>query len=193
VARTESTMTKLGTAAPPFDLPDPDGRRHALSDFEGCPALLVAFICNHCPYVKHIADAFAGFAKRRQADGLAVVAINANDIEQVPADAPPAMKAEAEARGYSFPYLFDASQEVARAYGAACTPDFFLFDGERKLAYRGRFDASRPGNDAPVNGADLEAAVDAVLAGRPAPGEQWPSLGCNIKWKPASEATGSGS
>lgn len=191
MARTESTMVALGSQAPDFDLPDPDGHRHALGDFDNQPGLLVAFICNHCPFVKHIADAFSAFAAEYTAKGLAVVAISSNDVIAYPDDAPEKMKAEALARNYAFPYLYDESQEVARAYGAVCTPDFFLFDRDRHLAYRGRFDASRPGNAEPVTGADLRAAADAVLDGRTAPEPQHPSLGCNIKWKTPTGGGGS--
>ncbi len=184
---TPSTMAPLGMKAPDFTLPDTDGRMVSLSDFEGAPALLVAFICNHCPYVKHIRQGFADFAREYQDRGLAVVAINSNDAERYPDDSPEAMAREKEEAGYTFPYLFDETQEVARAYRAACTPDFFLFDGERRLVYRGQFDDSRPGNDVPVTGRDLRAAVDAVLEGRPVPEEQRASIGCNIKWKPGNE------
>ena len=184
---TPSTMLPLGTAAPDFRLPDPSGRAVARDDFAGAPALLVAFLCNHCPYVKHIRDGFAAFARDYAARGLAIVAINANDVASHPEDAPPKMAEEAKRAGYVFPYLYDESQAVAKAYRAACTPDFFLFDRARRLAYRGQFDASRPGNRTPVTGRDLRAAADAVLAGRPVPGEQTPSIGCNIKWKPGAE------
>jgi peroxiredoxin len=184
MARTESTMLPLGTKAPVFDLPDPDGRRSALADFADRPALLVAFICNHCPYVKHLADAFSAFAKAYAPRGLATVAINSNDVEKYPDDGPEAMRLEIARRGYDFPYLLDESQAVAKAYRAACTPDFFLFDRDRRLVYRGRFDGSRPGQEAPVTGADLRAAVDAVLADAPVPEPQLASMGCNIKWKP---------
>jgi len=175
-------MLELGTPAPPFALPDPAGKVHRLEDFVGAQALLVAFICNHCPYVKHIIGDFAGFAREYGGKGLAIVAINPNDAEAYPDDAPPAM-AEAAARlGFTFPYLHDASQSVALAYQAICTPDFFLFDRDRRLAYRGQFDDSRPNSGIPVTGASLRAAADAVLAGRPAPAEQFPSVGCSIKW-----------
>jgi len=175
-------------AAPEFALPEPaSGRVLSLDDFADARGLLVAFWCNHCPFVKHVRDAFVDFARRAQERGVAVVAINANDADAYPDDAPEAMAREAAAAGYSFPYLFDESQEVAKAYGAACTPDFFLFDGARRLYYRGQFDASRPGNDVPVTGEDLERAVDALLAGEPAPEPQLPSVGCNIKWRPGNE------
>jgi peroxiredoxin len=183
---TPSTMAPLGMRAPDFTLPDPQGKPVSLSDFAGAPALLVMFICNHCPYVKHIADELARMGRDAQARGAAVVAINSNDVATNPDDSPDKMAREAESRGYTFPYLFDETQETAKAYAAACTPDFFLFDRDRRLVYRGQFDDSRPGNDAPVTGADLRAAVDAVLAGRPVAEAQTPSMGCNIKWKPGN-------
>jgi len=180
-------MLELGTPAPDFALPDTDGTMVRLSDLGGAPALLVAFICNHCPYVIHLRDALASFGREQGERGLAMVAISSNDVEGYPADSPEKMAEEKAAAGYTFPYLYDATQEVARSYEAACTPDFFLFDGEQRLVYRGQFDGSRPGNDVAVTGEDLVAAVSAVLAGgRPAP-DQVPSLGCNIKWKPGNE------
>ena len=179
-----SQMLALGTAAPSFALPDTDGRMVSLEDAGGAAALLVAFICNHCPYVKHIAPALARLGAEYQPKGAAVFAINSNDASTHPEDAPVMMRAEKQARGYTFPYLADASQDVAKAYAAACTPDFFLFDGRRRLVYRGQFDDSRPKNELPVTGHDLRAALDAVLAGRAAPEPQRPSIGCNIKWKP---------
>jgi len=181
---TESTMLPLGTQAPDFRLPDPDGREHALADFSKAPALLVAFLCNHCPFVRHVREAFATLAREYAARGVAVVAINSNDFEAYPEDRPERMKAEAREAGYAFPYLVDASQAVAKAYKAACTPDFYVFDGRRKLAYRGQMDSSRPGNDRPNDGADLRAALDAVLSGKPVNERQRPSAGCNIKWRP---------
>lgn len=187
MARTPSTMLALGTPAPGFSLPDYDGRQHALCDFAASPALLVAFICNHCPFVRHLRVEFAAFAREYQLRGLAVVAINSNDIEAYPQDGLDAMRAEAAELGYVFPYLLDATQAVAKAYRAACTPDFFLFDATRRLVYRGQFDDSRPGTQRPVTGADLRAAVDALLAGRPPVAEQRPSLGCNIKWRRGHE------
>jgi peroxiredoxin len=187
MARTPSTMLTLGTPAPAFRLPDFDARWHALEDFHASPALLVAFICNHCPFVKHVRREFASFAREYAPRGLAVVAINSNDLEVYPQDGPDAMRQEAAELGYGFPYLVDASQAVAKAYRAACTPDFFLFDAERRLVYRGQFDDSRPGTGRPVTGADLRAAVDATLAGRSPAGEQFPSLGCNIKWRKGNE------
>ena len=184
MARTPSTMLELGTPAPGFSLPDFDGREHALAEFAGAPALLVAFICGHCPFVKHLRSEFAAMAREYQPRGLAVVAINSNDVEAYPQDGPDGMRAEAAQSGYVFPYLLDASQAVAKAYRAACTPDFFLFDAGRRLVYRGQFDDSRPGTGRPVTGADLRAAIDATLAGQAPTAEQQPSLGCNIKWKP---------
>lgn len=183
---TPSTMMPLGTEAPDFRLPDTTGRTVARDDFADAPALLVAFICNHCPFVRHIRAELARFGREFQERGLAVVAISSNDIEAFPDDGPEGMAEEARTAGYTFPYLFDESQEVAKAYHAACTPDFFLFDADRRLAYRGQLDGARPGNGVPVTGADLRAAADAVLAGQPAPTEQTPSLGCNIKWKPGN-------
>jgi peroxiredoxin len=168
-------------------LPDYDGRVHALEDFRAAPALLIAFICNHCPFVQHVRGGFAAFAREYAPRGLAVVAINSNDLDRYPQDGPDAMRQEATEQGYAFPYLVDASQAVAKAYRAACTPDFFLFDAQRRLVYRGQFDESRPGNGKPVTGADLRAAVEATLAGRSPAAEQFPSLGCNIKWKKGNE------
>jgi peroxiredoxin len=180
-------MLALGTAAPAFSLPDFDGRMHSLEDFAAQPALLVAFICSHCPFVRHLRREFAAFARECVPRGLAVVAINSNDVVAYPQDGPDAMRAEAAELGYGFPYLLDESQDVAKAYQAACTPDFFLFDASRKLVYRGQFDDSRPGTERPVTGADLRAAVDALLAGRSPVAEQRPSLGCNIKWRRGQE------
>jgi peroxiredoxin len=177
----------LAAAAPDFALPDPDGKTHFLADFAGRKALLVAFICNHCPYVKHVAPALAQLAKEYQEKGVGVVGINSNDFENYPDDSPPKMKAEIAERGYTFPYLVDQSQQVAKAYRAACTPDFFLFDAQRKLVYRGQMDDSRPGNNLPVTGKDLRAALDALLAGQAVAKEQRPSIGCNIKWRAGNE------
>jgi len=176
-------MLGLGTPAPAFALPDPSGRVHVLEEFGDAPALLVAFICNHCPYVKHILGGFCDFAREYGDQGLAIVAINPNDAGAYPDDAPPAMAAVSAAYGFTFPYLYDESQSAALAYQAICTPDFFLFDRERRLVYRGQFDDSRPSSGVPVTGAALRAATDAVLAGRPLPGQQLPSVGCSIKWK----------
>jgi peroxiredoxin len=187
MARTSSTMLPLGTQAPDFSLPNVDSRTVSLDDFKGSPALLVAFICNHCPFVKHVAPAFADLAREYQARGAAVVAINSNDAGSYPADSPEQMVHEAENRGYAFPYLFDQDQSVAKAYRAACTPDFYVFDGNRKLVYRGQMDSSRPDSGIPVTGKDLRAALDATLAGKPAVADQKPSIGCNIKWKAGNE------
>ncbi|MCE9555618.1 MAG: thioredoxin family protein [Planctomycetes bacterium] len=187
MVKTASTMLPLGTKAPDFTLPNVDGRLVSLADFEGAPALLVMFMCNHCPYVIHVADALARLAHEYQQRGVAVVGISSNDVSKHPADSPERMVAEAEERGYTFPYLYDETQEVARAYRAACTPDFFLFDKNQKLVYRGQMDSSRPQSGIPVTGQDLRTALDAVLAGKPAQADQKASLGCNIKWKSGNE------
>ena len=187
MARTPSTMLPLGTQAPDFSLVNVDGRTVALKDFSNAPALLVMFICNHCPFVKHLADALSAFAAECTDKGVAVVAINSNDVANYPADSPEQMVREAEERGYRFPYLYDETQEVAKAYRAACTPDFFLFGRDQRLVYRGQFDDSRPDNGKPITGADLRAAVDAVLAGNKPSEQQRPSIGCNIKWKAGHE------
>ncbi len=184
---TPSTMAPLGSIAPDFRLPDTDGKQVSLSDFAGAPAVLVAFICNHCPFVKHIQAAFAQLARDYQAKGVAVIAINSNDAVHYPDDSPAKMVEEKKRAGYTFPYLYDKTQEVAKDYRAACTPDFFLYDKDFRLVYRGQMDASRPGNGKPNDGADLRAALDAVLAGRPVAAEQLPSIGCNIKWEPGNE------
>jgi thiol-disulfide isomerase/thioredoxin len=181
---TPSTMRPLGTTAPDFELPDPrTGETVSLDDIDRGSGVLLMFICNHCPFVRHIREELSRFAQHYRGQGLGMAAISANDAENYPADAPEEMAKEAESMGYVFPYLYDESQEVAKAYGAACTPDFFLFDRDRKLVYRGQFDASRPGNDVPITGEDLRAAADAVLDGRAVPRHQTPSMGCNIKWK----------
>jgi peroxiredoxin len=180
-------MLPLGTKAPDFSLVNVDGRTVQLADFADAPALLVIFMCNHCPYVKHVANQLARFTSEYMAKGVAVVGINSNDVANYPADSPEQMVAETESRGYRFPYLYDETQEVAKAYRAACTPDFYLFDRDRRLVYRGQFDASRPESGIPVTGADLRAALDAVLAGRKPPADQHPSIGCNIKWRTGSE------
>jgi peroxiredoxin len=187
MALTPSTMLPLGTPAPDFALPDAQGRTHRLSDFADAPALLVIFMCNHCPYVKHVRSALADLAREYQQKGIAVVGINSNDVANYPDDSPEKMIEEIKSAGYTFPYLVDESQAVAKAYKAACTPDFYVFDRERKLVYRGQMDDSRPGNDQPLDGHDLRSALDAVLAGEPVPAEQTPSIGCNIKWKPGNE------
>ncbi len=186
MVQTASTMLRLGTPAPDFSLPDTDGKEVSLADFADAPALLVVFMCNHCPYVKHVAAGLAQLAKDYQKRRVAVVGINSNDVDTHPDDSPAKMADEVKHRGYTFPYLYDATQEVAKAYQAACTPDFYVFDGERKLVYRGQMDASRPGSDVPVTGQDLRAALDAVLAGQAVSGNQRASLGCNIKWKPGN-------
>ncbi len=187
MVKTASTMLPLGTKAPDFSLTNVDGKKVSLSDFKGKKGLLVVFMCNHCPFVLHLRSALAKFASEYQAKGLAVVGINSNDPVTHPDDSPEAMIAEAKSAGYSFPYLFDATQSVAKSYKAACTPDFFLFDGDMALAYRGQFDDSRPGNGKPITGADLRTACDAVLANGPLLTTQKPSIGCNIKWKAGSE------
>lgn len=184
MAETPSTMVALGTAAPDFKLADPSsGKTVARDDFKDAPGLLVMFICNHCPFVKHIRRGLADFGHDYQKRGLAIVAINANDVANYPDDSPEKMKQEVKQAGYVFPYLYDETQEVAKAYKAACTPDFFLYDRDRKLVYRGQFDDSRPGNGRPVTGADLRQAADALLHGKPIPENQKASIGCNIKWK----------
>jgi peroxiredoxin len=180
---TPSTMVQLGMPAPAFNLPDTDGKMIALADFAKAPAVLVAFICNHCPFVKHVQNAFAQLARDYQAKGVAVAAISSNDVKTHPEDSPARMAEEKKKTGYTFPYLYDETQEIAKAYQAACTPDFFVYDRERKLAYRGQMDDSRPGNNKPNDGADLRAALDAVLAGKAPAAVQKPSVGCNIKWK----------
>ena len=189
MAKTPSTMLALGTPAPDFRLPDTDGAPVSRDDHAAAPGLLVMFLCNHCPYVKHIRTALAEFAREYQAKGLAIVAVNSNDAAAYPDDSPEKMKAEKTRYGYVFPYLYDESQAVAKSYSAACTPDFFLFDGSRRLVYRGQFDDSRPGNGAAVTGRDLRAACDALLSRRPIAPDQRPSIGCNIKWKAGNAPT----
>jgi peroxiredoxin len=181
-----STMLPLGTAAPDFRLPDTLGRMVSLADFKGKP-LAVMFICNHCPYVKHIRAGLAQLGHDYLPRGAAIVAISSNDVANYPQDGPKKMKEEAKAAGYAFPYLYDASQSVAKDYRAACTPDFYIFDQHHRLAYRGQFDDSRPSNGLAITGKDLRAALDAILAGKSAPPLQKPSIGCNIKWKPGAE------
>jgi peroxiredoxin len=184
---TASKMISLGTSAPDFSLPDTEGNIVSLSDFEQAPALLVVFMCNHCPFVKHILKDFVELAKEYQQKGVAVVAISSNDVDDFPEDNPEMMAQKAKEAGFSFPYLYDQTQEVAKAYRAACTPDFFLYNKERKLVYRGQMDDSRPGNNVPITGSDLKAALEAVLKGKKAPAKQRPSMGCNIKWKEGNE------
>jgi peroxiredoxin len=187
MVKTASTMLPLGTKSPDFSLPNVDGRIVSLGDFAGADALVVVFLCNHCPYVKHIADALSQVAREYQSRGAAFVGISSNDVAGYPQDSPEQMAIEAETRGYVFPYLYDETQRVAQAYRAACTPDFFLFDRQQQLVYRGQFDASRPGSDIPVTGEDLRRALDAVLNGTPVPADQTPSIGCNIKWRDGLE------
>jgi len=187
MALTPSTMLSLGTAAADFKLPDTNGKTVSLANFNDQAAIVVIFMCNHCPYVIHIRSGLAQFARDYTARGAGVVGINANDVKNYPADSPEKMKDEVKAAGYIFPYLYDETQAVARAYRAACTPDIFLFDKDRKLVYRGQFDDSRPGNGLPVTGKDLRAAVEAVLAGKPVSQNQKANIGCNIKWKAGHE------
>lgn len=184
MALTESTMLELGTTAPEFALTDVvSGKTVKRDDFRGKKALLVLFICAHCPYVKHIEKGLAALGKDYAGKALGIAAISSNDAENFPQDNPAGLKRQAETLGFTFPYLYDETQAVAKAYKAACTPDIFLFDGEFRLVYRGQFDSSRPGNGVAVTGEDLRAAIDAVLAGKPVGGDQRPSIGCNIKWK----------
>jgi peroxiredoxin len=187
MAAVNSTMLELETPAPDFKLPDTDGEIVSLSDFKGKKGLLVMFISNHCPYVKLIKEELSRFGKEYQSKGLGIVAIGSNDVENYPDDSPEKMAEDAKEFGYTFPYLYDETQEVAKAYRAACTPDFFLFDGDMKLAYRGQFDDSRPNNGKKVTGKDLREAADRVLTGEEVPKEQIPSIGCNIKWKSGNQ------
>lgn len=187
MVRTASTMLPLGTSAPDFALPDTDGKIVRLSDFKDAKALLVVFMCNHCPYVKHVASQLRDLAAEYQAKGVAVVGISSNDADAYPDDSPAKMAEEKAAQGYTFPYLYDADQSVAKAYHAACTPDFYVFDVDKGLAYRGQMDSSRPKSDLPVTGAELRAALDSVLTRGTGPESQTPSIGCNIKWKPGNE------
>ncbi|MBL8763154.1 MAG: thioredoxin family protein [Phycisphaerae bacterium] len=188
MAATPSTMLPLGTTMPSFSLLDPlSGQITTDANVVGRIGTLVMFLCNHCPFVKHIRSELSRLAAEYEAKGMGVVGISSNDAEAYPDDAPDKMEIEARAAGYVFPYLFDASQATAKAYRAACTPDFFLFDAARRLVYRGQLDDSRPKNGLPVTGRDLRAALDAVVAGRPVAAEQRPSIGCNIKWKPGNE------
>jgi peroxiredoxin len=181
---TESTMLSLGTVAPDFALTDVvTGKTVSRDDFRGNKALLVLFICAHCPYVKHIEKGLAAMGKDYAGQPLAMVAISSNDVSSHPADSPAGLKQQAETFGFVFPYLYDETQAVAHAYKAACTPDIYLFDADFRLVYRGQFDGSRPGNGVPVTGEDLREAVDQILAGKPVPADQRPSIGCNIKWK----------
>ncbi|HZD51957.1 MAG TPA: thioredoxin family protein [Woeseiaceae bacterium] len=183
MAATESRMLALGTEAPAFALPDAEGNVHSLDEPGAAEAFLVMFICNHCPFVKHVRTELARLGNDYAARNVAIYAINSNDYEQYPADAPARMLEESRRQGYTFPYLVDREQRVAKAYRAACTPDFFVFDRDRRLVYRGQLDDSRPSNAVPVTGASVRAALDAVLEGRPVDGDQKPSIGCNIKWR----------
>ena len=184
MARTPSNMMPLGTRAPDFELPDTvSGRTLSLANLRSERATVIMFICNHCPYVKHIDPELVAISREYGDKGVSFVAISSNDVENYPDDAPDKMKEEAARVGYPFPYLYDGTQAVARAYDAACTPDFYVFDGDLVCVYRGRMDASTPRNDEPLTGADLRAALDAILAGEPVSGEQLPSMGCNIKWR----------
>jgi peroxiredoxin len=187
MALTPSTMLPLGTSAPGFNLPDTNGKLVSLADFKNASALLVVFMCNHCPYVIHIRAGLAQLANDYAAKNVTIAGINSNDAKNYPDDSPAKMKDEVKSAGYIFPYLYDESQAVAKSYRAACTPDIFLFDRGRRLVYRGQFDASRPGNGIPVTGKDLRAALDAVLAGKTTSEFQAPSIGCNIKWKSGNE------
>lgn len=188
MAAVPSTMLPLGTTVPAFALADAvSGAQLGVEHFRGARALLVMFICNHCPYVKHVMAEFGRVERDYRDDGLQIVAVNANDVDAYPQDGPAHMKALAEELGWGFPYLFDATQDVARAFRAACTPDFFLFDDRRRLVYRGQFDGARPGNDVPVTGGDLRAAIETTLAGKPVAQDQTPSIGCNIKWTKGNE------
>jgi peroxiredoxin len=183
MVKTSSQMLPLGTQAPDFSLPDADGELHTLDDAGEADAWLVMFICNHCPFVKHVRDELARLGDDYLPRNVGIFAINSNDFDKHPDDSPARMKEEAKAVGYSFPYLVDKDQSVAKAYRAACTPDFYVFDADRRLVYRGQLDDSRPSNDKPVNGRDVREALDAILAGKSVPDDQRPSIGCNIKWR----------
>jgi peroxiredoxin len=188
MARTNSTMLPLGTVAPDFSLTDVvAGNAVTVATFAGKPALLMMFICRHCPYVKHVQQELVKLGNEYAAKGVGVLAVSSNDAEAYPDDAPESLKAMAQELGFAFPYAYDADQSVAKAYEAACTPDFYVFDAERRLVYRGQLDDSRPGNEKPVTGRDLRRALDAVLSHEPVPAEQTPSLGCNIKWRAGNE------
>ena len=187
MVRTPSTMLPLGTEAEDFSLTNIDGRTLSFADVAGERGTVLMFICNHCPFVKHVANELAAIGHEYMPKGVGMVAINSNDVAAHPADSPEQMVHESEQRGYSFPYLFDETQEVAKTYGAACTPDFYLFDGNHKLVYRGQLDGSRPDSGVPVTGEDLRKAIDALLESRPLPQPQRPSIGCNIKWRPGNE------
>ncbi|MCO6358733.1 thioredoxin family protein [Roseivirga pacifica] len=184
MARTPSNMLPLGTQAPDFSLLDTiSGKKVSLNELKSDKATVIMFICNHCPFVKHVDAGIVALAKDYQAKGVAFIAISSNDVQNYPQDGPDLMKEEAEKVGYTFPYLYDETQAVAKAYDAACTPDFYIFDAEMKCAYRGQLDGSRPGNGVPVTGSDMRAALDEILDGKPVSAQQIPSLGCNIKWR----------
>lgn len=184
MARTPSNMMPLGTVAPDFTLLDTiSGKTYSLGELKSDKATLIMFICNHCPFVKHVDVGLVALAKDYQAKGVSIIAISSNDVENYPQDGPELMKEEAQKVGYTFPYLYDESQEVAQSYEAACTPDFYIFDKNLKCAYRGQLDGSRPGNNVPVTGEDIRAALDEILEGKEVSARQMPSLGCNIKWK----------
>ncbi len=187
MVQTASTMIPLGSDAAAFELPDPQGKMVRLSDFADHPVLVVIFMCNHCPFVKHIGNELADLARTYQQRGVGLVAINPNDVANYPDDSPEKMAEAIKEYGYTFPYLYDESQEIAKAYQAACTPDFFVYNAERQLVYRGQMDDSRPNNEQPVTGADLRSVLDALLDGGAAPAMQKPSIGCNIKWKSGNE------
>src|SRR5207244_4325032 len=184
MARTPSSMIELGTTAPDFRLPDVvTGKRVSRGDAAGPKGMLAMFICRHCPFVKHVQDELATLGRDYAQSGIGIVAISANDESGFPEDSPANLAKMSRELGFTFPYLYDEAQDVARAYDAQCTPDFFLYDSQRTLVYRGQLDDSRPGNGVPVTGRDLRAALDALIAGQPIPKEQRPSIGCNIKWK----------
>ena len=191
MALVESNMLPLGTIAPDFSLPNVvDNSLESLSNLKGEKGTLVVFTCNHCPYVVHLLDAFVALAKKNKGKGVATIAISSNDVENYPADHPDLMRKLAQEKKFTFPYLYDEAQTVAKAYDAACTPDFYLLNVQHALVYRGRFDASRPGNDTPITGEDLQNAIDAMLKKDPIPENQYPSMGCNIKWKTGNEPAG---
>lgn len=184
MARTLSNMLPIGTVAPAFTLPDTiSGRTYQLDDLKSDKATVIMFICNHCPFVKHLDEGLVALANDYQSKGVSFIAVSSNDVENYPQDAPDLMKVEAERVGYNFPYLYDATQEIAQAYDAACTPDFYIFDGELKCAYRGQLDDARPGNGLPVTGRDMRLALDEILKSKEVSAPQIPSMGCNIKWK----------
>ncbi len=187
MVKTASTMMPLGTTAPDFALPDLDGTVKSLQQCKGSKGTVIVFMCNHCPYVKHVAPQLKAISDEYRSKGITFIGISSNDVAEYPDDSPEKMREEAQSRGYSFPYLYDESQQVAKTYRAACTPDFFVFDGQLQLAYRGQLDDSRPKTDRPLTGQDLRAALDALVNGSEVPQQQKPSIGCNIKWKPGME------